>query len=89
MFTIAYAATDIPLLNAVTKVIVNPIIAFMFAVAVVVFFYGLVEFILNAGNGGDLEPGKQHMVWGVVGLFIMVSVYGILHIICNTIGCST
>ncbi|OHA58541.1 MAG: hypothetical protein A2571_02075 [Candidatus Vogelbacteria bacterium RIFOXYD1_FULL_44_32] len=88
MFSIAYAATDIPLLGAVTKVIVNPILAFMFFVAVAVFFFGLVEFIFKAGGGGDLAEGKQHMIWGIVGLFIMVSVYGILHIICNTIGCS-
>ncbi len=89
MFSVAYAATDIPLLGAVVTVIVDPIVFFMFGLAVAVFFYGLVEFIWTAGNGGDVADGKRHMVWGVVGLFIMVSVNGILHIICNTIGCSS
>jgi hypothetical protein len=79
-----------PYLVAVAKHILNPIIGFMFVLALALFFYGLVRFILDAGAGNESAQtdGKRHMVWGVVGIFIMVSVYGILTVVCNTIGCS-
>jgi cbb3-type cytochrome oxidase subunit 3 len=94
-FTTLYAATETPIsdvlapyLNALYTHILNPLIAFLFAVALAVFFYGLVRFILNTGNGKENADGKQHMIWGIVGLCIMISVYGILNVVCNTIGCS-
>ncbi len=92
---IAYAAAETPIsdvldpyLTALYKHILNPIIALLFAVALVVFFYGVVKFIVNAGNAKESTDGKMHMVWGVVGLFIMISVWGIINVVCNTIGCS-
>jgi hypothetical protein len=58
----------------------------MFAVALLYFFYGIFEFVKNAGNGEDLETGKQNMIYGVVGMVIMVGVYGIIHLALNTFG---
>ena len=93
MFSYVYAATPItdtlaPYLTAVNKYILNPILAFLFVLALAVFFYGIVKFLLNAGSDEARKEGARHMVWGIVGLFIMVSVKGLLHIICNTIGCA-
>lgn len=48
------------------------------------FVWGLVEFLLRINEGGDTSQGKSHMVWGIVGMLIMVSVYGILDLIDNT-----
>ena len=75
--------------NLLHKVFVNildPIILVMFAAAVAVFFYGLVVFINNTENPTVRETGKRNMIWGIVGIFIMVSAYGILNFIGSTIG---
>lgn len=61
--------------------ILNPIIGFMFAVAVVMFIYGIVEYIWSADNEEKVEVGKKHMIWGIVGIFVMIGVYGILNIL--------
>lgn len=48
------------------------------------FFYGVVVFILGRVSGkGDLkelEKGKQFMLWGLIALFVMVSVWGIIRL---------
>lgn len=73
-------------LNRLITSIVNPIIYFLFAVALLYFLYGVLIFIINADDEKARETGKKHMFWGVIGLFIMVSVYGILGIVLGTVG---
>mgnify|MGYP001559403171 FL=1 len=65
----------------IKEYILNPIIGFMFAVAVVMFIYGIVEYIWSADNEEKVEVGKKHMIWGIVGIFVMLGVYGILNIL--------
>ena len=71
-----------------TSVIINPILALMFAAALVVFIWGVVEFMAgqNGIGEGEANKGKQHMLWGLVGMFIMVAAYSILQIINNSLG---
>jgi hypothetical protein len=71
------------LLKNIGDQIVNPLIGLMFSVAVVFFIYGVVEFIGAADNEEARTTGKQHMIWGVIGIFIMVSVWGIMNILKN------
>ena len=69
--------------------IINPAILVVFALGFLLFVYGLVEFLwaLNDdGRGTRHEEGRQHMMWGIVGMLIMVSVYGILDLLDNTFG---
>ena len=69
------------LISNIKVYILNPIIGFMFAVAVVMFIYGIVEYIWSADNEDKVAVGKKHMIWGIVGIFIMMGVYGILNIL--------
>ena len=45
------------------------------------FIYGIVEYIWSADNEEKVEVGKKHMIWGIVGIFVMLGVYGILNIL--------
>src|SRR3989344_2527655 len=60
--------------------IINPAILVVFALGFMLFVYGLVAFLWKPNEG------KQHMLWGIVGMLIMVSVYGILELLDNTFG---
>ncbi len=66
--------------------LINPAILVIFAAGFLLFVYGLVEFLWKLNEGGDNKEGKQHMIWGIVGMFIMVSVYGILSLATSTFG---
>ncbi|MDQ3245000.1 MAG: pilin [bacterium] len=81
---IAYAGVD-DFIHNVNRLILNPLIGLMFAVALVFFFYGVVEFLWNADNEEARTMGKKHMLWGIVGLFIMMSVWGILQLVLDTL----
>jgi len=46
-----------------------------------------VEFLFGVSQGSDKkEDGKQHMLWGVIGMFIMVAAMAIIRLILNTFG---
>ena len=83
--TPAYAAT-IPLLEGIKQQIVNPLIGLLFAVALLYFLWGVSQFIYNSADEQGREKGKQHILWGLIGLLIMVSVFGIINLICRTVG---
>jgi hypothetical protein len=74
------------LIQSIDKVIINPIILFLFAVAVVYFLYGLAQYLLSPDNEEVRKSSKSHMMWGIIGLFIMVAVFGIMKILLNTVG---
>ena len=66
--------------------VINPLITFLFALAVVYFLYGLIEFIANQENEEKKTTGKQHMIWGVIGITIMMGVWFLLGAIIDTFG---
>ena len=67
--------------------IIDPTILLIFAAGFFVFIWGLVQFLANVE--GDRNEGKQHMIWGIVGMFIMVSVFGIITLLDNTFSLGT
>ena len=66
--------------------ILNPLVALVFALALLYFLYGVYEFIRGASDPKARETGGQHILWGFIGLVIMFSVYGILKVLTNTLG---
>ena len=84
---IAYASFDSFLANLSSQII-NPLISFLFALAVIYFLYGVFEFIGNQDNEEKKTSGKAHMIWGIIGIAIMLGVWGILNVILNTLNVS-
>lgn len=74
------------LMKSINRVIINPLIVLLFALAMVYFIYGLVRYLLSPDNEEVRKSSKTSMLWGIIGMFIMVSVFGILSLIMNTIG---
>jgi uncharacterized membrane protein YidH (DUF202 family) len=80
---IAYASVD-SFVAKVNELIINPLIIFLFALAVVYFLYGVFEFISNGDSEEAKTKGKNHIIWGIVGIVIMMGVFTILNMIMNT-----
>lgn len=66
--------------------IVNLLIPIAFAAALLFFFWGLAKYILAAGNEEAKEAGKNIMIWGVLALFVMASVWGLVAFIGDFLG---
>jgi len=76
----------VDIIEKIQSEILDPIIILLFGVAVVYFLYGLLKFIQNSDNEDAQKEGKQHMLWGVIGIFFMIAVYGILNFAANVVG---
>lgn len=88
---IAHAASsaDSVVNSIVPKIVDNivlPIVQLVFALAILIFVWGLVGFFRGAEDSEARTTGQQHILWGVVGMAIMVSVYGIIRLVANTVG---
>jgi len=79
-------ALDIPVVQKFFAVIVDPAIRLLFAAAIAYFVYGVFNYVRKSGDGEARAEGANHILWSTVGLFIMVSVWGIIGILESTIG---
>lgn len=46
--------------------------------ALLYFFWGLAKFILKSGDTKAQEEGKNIMIWGIIALFVMMTVWGLV-----------
>jgi hypothetical protein len=75
-----------PFLEDVSRVILNPLIYLLFAIALLVFFWGIFEFIRSETADNKREEGKKKILYGLIGMLIMFSAFGIIKLILNTFG---
>jgi len=66
--------------------ILNGVIFLFITIAIVVFFWGLITYLANIGGEDAAKKGIQLMLWGIIALFVMVSVWGIIRLLQNTFG---
>lgn len=64
----------------------NSLIPLLGGAALVVFFWGLIQYISQSGSGEEVEESKRRMIWGVLGLFVIAAVWGIVYFIGNSLG---
>lgn len=77
--------TTSKIIGALITHIVQPLVKLMFIVAILVFVWGVVEMIMNASSEESRQKGTRHIMWGLIGLFVMLGVYGILNLLINTL----
>ncbi|HYC83530.1 MAG TPA: pilin [Candidatus Paceibacterota bacterium] len=89
---LALAADEVgePIKEALLDIqgILSMAVGLLITLAIVFFFWGLAKYILNAGDEKKKEDGKRTMIWGILALFVMVSVWGIIGILQETFGFS-
>lgn len=88
---IAYAADDIlsikELMFRVSYYVINPLIMLGFVVALVYLIWGIMDFLRNRDTNATLaQEGKWHMLYGIIGMVIMVSAFAIVEFLRNAVG---
>lgn len=75
------------IIDKITKEILNPAIILLFAAATVIFFWGIVMYLGGLSSSPNAaEKGKNIMLGGIIGMFIMASAWGIVKIFCDFFG---
>ncbi len=73
------------LMTDVTRWITR-LIPIVIALALLYFLWGVAKFVLAAGKEDARTEAKQMMLWGIIALFVMVSVWGLVEFLGNTFG---
>ena len=74
------------LISKINEYVLNPIILIVFAVALLFFMFGIFEYLWKSHKDpAAIQAGAKHIGWGIVGMLIMISVFGIIQVIINTI----
>jgi len=81
-----YVADAADLVAKIKSEILNPIIGLIGAAGLAFFIWGVAMYIYHVDSPADRETARRHMIYGVIGLAIMVCVFGILNLICSTVG---
>jgi hypothetical protein len=85
-----YAAASDDYANAIVDkvkaVIIYPLITLMFIIAMIVFLWGVFEYVRNGADESARSEGRRHMIYGIIGFVVMTSAVAILSIARGTFG---
>lgn len=74
--------TDIPVLLGT---IINSVMGIIGSLALVMFIYGGVSWMLSAGNQEQVTKGKNILIWAAAGLVIIFTAYALVRFVLTTV----
>lgn len=69
----------------VANAVISAAVPIVISLAILVFIWGVLRYVISSDEDKRKE-GKNLMLWGIVGIFVMVSVWGLVGILQKTIG---
>lgn len=70
------------LIGKVVGTLLAPLIPILIGLAVIAFFWGLVKYIY--GGAKEIGEARQLILWGIISIFAMVSIWGLVSIVQGT-----
>jgi len=86
---VAFAQADLSGLNDILdqiRTVFNLTVPLLFGLALIYFFWGVAKYILAAGDAKLASEGKAIMIYGIIALAVMASVYGIINFLQTAFG---
>ena len=81
---LVHAQTFRSVVNDVTD-LVRGSIPILTGAALLVFIAGLAQYIFQAGDQSAVQTGKNRMIAGLIGLFIITAIWGVVALLSNTL----
>ena len=78
--------TIVPFLYKVNKVILNPLIFLVLFASSIYLIYGIVKFLSLEAGDKNRKEAQNAIMWALVGMTIMLSVYGIINFVIGSFG---
>ena len=63
---------------------INSIIPILISIAVILFLFGVLTYLVGSKAESKSDGGK-YMVWGIISIFVMVSVWGLVGLVGSTV----
>lgn len=80
-----YTAPAAAFVDKINSVIIFPLITLMLGVAVLVFIWGGFQYLNHADDAQGRTEGQRHMLFGIIGIVVMLSAYALLGIVIRTL----
>lgn len=64
---------------------INRFVVILVGIATIVFFWGVIQYVISQGDETKLKAGRKYMVWGIIGLVVIAATWGIVNLIIFTI----
>ena len=74
------------LFTLLTCILVKSLWPLLLASAVILFIIGVIKYIAGADDSTKRTEGRNFMVYGLIALFVMVSVWGLVYLLGNLVG---
>lgn len=71
-------------INFFTCTLIKSVVPLLVALSVVAFIYGIIQYFLYPDNEEKRKAGKSFMLWGLISLFVMVSIWGLVGILSSS-----
>jgi hypothetical protein len=81
---LAHAQTVRGILQSLFDLIMQFVVPILIGLAISAFFLGIVKFILAAGDPRKLSEAKNYIVWGLVGVFVIAALGGLVFLLMRT-----
>ena len=73
--------------NELLQFIDSTLVPLIFAIAFIVFIWGVFRyFIAGAADEEKRKEGKSFIFWGLIGFVVMISLWGIVNLLVNSLG---
>ena len=76
---VAMAATLGDIIETIRS-LVNTIVPLFMVIAVAVFLWGIVKYITAAGDEEKIKTSRGYIIYGLIGIFVMVAFWGIIQV---------
>ena len=57
----------------------------LLGIATIVFFWGVIQYVIAQGDEKKIAEGRKYMLWGIIGLVVIASSWGLANLIIFTI----
>ncbi len=65
--------------------LLNQLIQVLMILGTVAFLWGVIQYVLAGESADKMKKARDFLIWGIIGLFFMVAMWGIVYAIQNTI----
>ncbi|MDD5318289.1 MAG: hypothetical protein PHF79_00495 [Candidatus Pacebacteria bacterium] len=72
-------------LLATATALINQLLPFIISLTVLVFLWGILMYVTSGADTEKRAEARGYMIWGIIALFVMVSVWGLVNILAKSI----
>lgn len=68
----------------ITDILKESVVGLLVTLAMVYFIWGVVQYVIYPEDEGKKEKGKQHIIWGLIGLTVIFAVRGLIGVLASS-----